>query len=341
MAVGALRAARALLAPCVLITACGLLAACAAQEGTSAERGRVLATSESLKSPGADSTSSDIGRPHVEFFDDFPWASAREMEQAGWTLRTTPGWPGVPGAEWGGNVTPGIVDPDNRNNYFVRMTASTDGVTTRQAQFCHERKYYEGTYAARVHWRDEPVAGPDGDQVVETFYLISPLKAPLDADYSEIDFEYLANGGWGSPERTLFVTTWETFRPEPEWLQVNTSRPVERISREGWHTLVVHVANQQVSYFIDDEPLATHGEPYYPEVPMSINFNLWFIKDQLTDSREPRTWQQEVDWVYHAANVVIPPAEVRAIVADLRKARVLFLNQVPARDPPLNSPCDF
>ena len=32
-----------------------------------------------------------------------------------------------------------------------------------------------------------------GAHPVNTFYLISPLKAPLDLDYSEIEFEYLPN----------------------------------------------------------------------------------------------------------------------------------------------------
>jgi len=36
--------------------------------------------------------------------------------------------------------------------------------------------------------------GPDGDQIVETFYTISQMDEP---SYSEADFEYLPNGGWG------------------------------------------------------------------------------------------------------------------------------------------------
>ena len=165
------------------------------------------------------------------------------------------------------------------------MTAMTDGTTTRQAQFCHQRKYYEGTYAARVRFSDRPVAGPDGDQVVETLYTIAPLKAPLDPDYSEQDFEYLPNGGWGGGDLTLHTTTWETFRPEPQWLQVSASES-RRGSLDGWHTLVLQIANRKVRYFLDGALLATHGEPYYPEERMSINFNLWFIREGLIDSRE-------------------------------------------------------
>lgn len=274
-------------------------------------------------------------------FDDFSYSSAEELERNGWILRSEPGWPGVPGAIWADNVTVGVADTAQPGNRLMRLSASTDGVTTRQAQFCHQRKYLEGTYAARVRWADAPVSGPDGDQVVETFYMISPLKAPLDPDYSEIDFEYLPNGGWGSGEQTLFTTTWETFRPEPEWLQVNTTRPVPGVSREGWQLLVVQVANGKVTYYINDEQVATHGEPYFPEEPMSINFNLWFIKDQLIASRESRRYEQDVDWVFHEAGSVLSPAQVREKVAELRGAGVAFRDTVPARNPPLSSPCNF
>jgi hypothetical protein len=311
-----------------------LLAGCATEGNESRQRvGQAPAASEASASPA--------NNVPLQIFDDFSYSTAAEMERNGWILRTARGWPGIPGASWNDNVVVGVVDPGDSGNRLVRMTASTDRKTTQQAQFCHQRKYYEGTYAARVHWRDAPMTGPNGDQTVQTFYLIAPLKAPLDADYSEVDFEYLANGGWGSPAKTLFVTTWETFRPEPQWLQVNTTRPVEGISREGWHTLVVHLANRQVTYFIDEEVVATHGEPYFPEEPMSINFNLWFIKDQLARSSEPRTWQQEVDWVFHEVGRVLGPTEVRARVADLRRRGVTFVDSVPARDPPLDSPCNF
>lgn len=274
-------------------------------------------------------------------FDDFNYYSSKEaFQRNGWIMRTEAGWPGVPGAIWADNVAIGVADPDEPANRLVRMTAETDGSVTRQAQFCHQRKYFEGTYAARVRWHDGPISGPDGDQIVETLYTISPLKAPLDPDYSELDFEYLPNGGWGSGELTLFATTWETFHPEPKWLQINTSRAVQG-SRAGWHTLTLQVANGSATYFIDDEQLATHGGPYYPEEPMSINFNLWFIRDQLVKSNAARSYQQDVDWVFHEAGSVLSPADVRAKVAGLRKAGTRFTDTVRPRDPPLISPCNF
>ena len=122
---------------------------------------------------------------------------------------------------------------------------------------------------------------------MESFYTISPLKAPMDPDYSELDFEYLPNGGWGITGPTLYQTTWETFFPEPNWKMDNVSKNTSG-SRAGWHTLVTQVANGKVKYFVDGELHAEHGEKFYPESLMSINFNLWFIKDGLTQERTER-----------------------------------------------------
>ena len=129
---------------------------------------------------------------------------------------------------------------ETAEEWIIRMTSSTDGTgpTTRQTQICHQRKYLEGTYAARVRFTDKPVSGPGGDQLVESFYTISPLKAPMDPDYSELDFEYLPNGGWGIDGPTLYATTWETFSPEPNWKKDNVFKTTNG-SQDGWHTLVI------------------------------------------------------------------------------------------------------
>jgi hypothetical protein len=287
----------------------------------------------------ASGSAAAASEPAQVLFDDFTYSALEPFRAHGWTDRTAQGWPGIEGATWNGTV--GFVDdPAHRGNRLVRMTAMTDRAATSQAQFCHQRKYREGTYAARVRFSNGPAAGPDGDQVVETFYTIAPLKAPLDPDYSEQDFEYLPNGGWGGADLTLHNTTWETFRPEPDWLQVSKSDS-RRGSLEGWRTLVLQIANHEVRYFLDGALLATHGEPYYPEDHMSINFNLWFIREGLVSSRERRIYTEDVDWVFHAAGSVLSPADVEKQVTALRAAKVGFRDTVPALQPPLSSPCDL
>lgn len=265
-------------------------------------------------------------------FDDFSYATHDEMERNGWIIRTAPGWPGVPGATWSPE---GVTLIDGG----VRMTSSTDGTpeNTRQNQICHERKYHEGTYAARVRFTDAPVTGPNGDQIVETFYLIAPLKAPMDLDYSEADYEYLPNGGWGQEGSTMWATTWETFHPEPQWKADNESGRKSG-SHAGWKTLVMNITDGNVRYYVDGDVLADHGGRVYPEEPMSINFNLWFIRDALAKSPEMRHWQEDIDWVYYNRSI-LTPAQVEAEIASLRARDVKFRDTVP--DIGLVSPCNF
>lgn len=275
------------------------------------------------------------------FFDDFSYTDQQTMTDNGWIIRDKAGWPGVPGASWLKQSINFVDDPDQAGNHWVQMISSTDGTAsgTQQAQICHQRKYLEGTYATRVRFTDEPITGPDGDQVVETFYMISPLKAALDPDYSEMDNEYLPNGGWGNNNSVFFVTTWETVQIEP-WLADNTSDNTQG-SMAGWHTIVMQVINGNVNYLLDGKLVATHGEKYYPEVAMSINYNLWFINGGLLDSSEARQYSEYVDWVYFAAGTQLTPTEVLARVDALREAGFSFQDTVPAWDPPLASPCDF
>ena len=280
--------------------------------------------------------------PAPTLFDDFSYDGVPTLEKNGWIVRTAPGWPGVPGAKWEKASVTLLDDPAGSGNRLLRMTSSTDGTpaNTRQTQFCHERKYLEGTYASRVRFTDAPVSGPDGDRIVETMYLIAPLKAPMDLDYSEADFEYLPNGGWGHEGATMFATTWETFHPEPEWKADNESGS-KAGSYEGWRTLVAQVAEGKVRYFVDGQLLADHGGRVYPEELMSINFNLWFIRDGLLPAGPTRTWVEDVDWVFLRAGAVLAPAEVEAAVADLRGRSVKFVDSVPRPVPALKSPCDF
>jgi hypothetical protein len=275
-------------------------------------------------------------------FDDFSYSGQSEMTRHGWIVRTAAGWPGVPGATWWREGVTFLKDASAPRNRILRMTSSTDGTGehTKQTQICHQRKYLEGTYAARVRFTDDPRAGRGGDQIVESFYTISPLKAPMDADYSELDFEYLPNGGWGVAGATLYQTTWETFSPEPNWQKDNVFN-LTHGSRAGWHTLVTQVAGGKVTYFVDGVQQVEHGDRFYPESLMSINFNLWFIKDGAAKVEGVRQYEEDIDWVFFEAKAALTPAGVEAKVATLRRQSVKFRDTVPAPSPALESPCDF
>jgi hypothetical protein len=272
-------------------------------------------------------------------FDDFSYSTYAEMTANGWILRSGSGWPGVPGATFRPENVSFVDYPDQAGNRLMRMTSSTDGTAenTFQTQVCHQRKYLEGTYAARVRFSDQPVSGPDGDEVVQTFYTITPYVQPLDPDYSEMDYEYLPNGGWGGADLTFYVTTWETVQIEP-WNADNTSHSAQG-SLAGWHTLVTQVMGGTVRYFVDGELIAQHGGNYYPDAPMSINFNLWFINGGLSEAGGVREYQEDIDWVFHAANVLLMPDDVSAKVNELREDPITFQDTVQSGIQ--ESPCDL
>jgi len=287
------------------------------------------------------STPEPTSTPAQIFFDDFSYSTADEMTANGWVIRDGQGWPGVTGASFRAENVSFIDYPAQAGNQLLRMTSSTDGTgaNTYQTQICHQRKYFEGTYAARVRFSDVPVSGSDGDQIVQTFYAITPYEKPFDPDYSEMDFEYLPNGGWGGTPVTMHVTTWETVQIEP-WNADNASNATEG-SMAGWHTLVAQVTGGTVRYFVDGQMIAQHGGDYYPDAPMSINFNLWFIDGGLSGASDVREYQEDIDWVFHAADALLMPDEVDAKINELRNAAVKFQDTVSPGAIPLASPCDL
>jgi hypothetical protein len=105
---------------------------------------------------------------------------------------------------------------------------------------------------------------------------------------------------------------------------------------------MMQVARGQVTLFLDGRQIAQHGGRNYPVSPMSINFNLWFSPTGLLPKSElPRRYEQDVDWVFHARNQVLGPAQVEAEIVRLRAAGLAWVDTVPAVEPTLGSRCDF
>jgi len=306
----------------------------------------VLLSSSMLASVEAASLQAIKSTKMPIFFDDFSYQDLDSFYQNEWKVRTETGHPGIAGATWSADGISFHQDIKGTAKGIIRLTSQTDGSgqNTRHTQFCHARKYLEGTYAAKVYFRNTPTFGPDGDEVIQTFYAISPLRAPMDPDYSETDFEYLPNGGWGAGNQpAMWSTTWETFQLEP-WTKVNEyTRKQGDFS--GWHILVLTVKNDSVSYYVDGELLSTHSEKVAPEVPMSVNFNLWFMPKGPDGSNGPvaskqlRQYQEDVDWVFHHANVAMSTEQVTTFVENLRADKLSFIDQVKPQSPALPSPC--
>ncbi|AJE80618.1 putative hydrolase (putative secreted protein) [Streptomyces albus] len=263
-------------------------------------------------------------------FDDFAYTDSADPALAdhGWSVRGGSGGPGVPGAVWDpAQVTFRTAEGSS----VLDLETSTAGTpeSTRQTEILtRSQKFQNGTYAARVHFSDAPESGPDGDRVVQTFFTINDLKAPMADDYAEYDFEYLPNGGWGEPSSTLFTTSWETYNPEP-WEAVN-QHSESRTSFAGWHDLVMTIDGGAITYWIDGSVFATHDAAYLPERPMSINFNQWLIDLEGQPDTGPRSYHQQVDYVLHVKDENLTPDQVGAEVEAYRAAGTSFVDEVPA-----------
>ncbi|HSI47563.1 MAG TPA: glycoside hydrolase family 16 protein [Ideonella sp.] len=276
------------------------------------------------------------------FFDDFSQPTLEALTQNGWVVRNEPGHPGIAGAAWGPHTLRLVADPDTTGGRLLELEARTDGTpaNSAQAQLCQQRKFLRGTYAARIRFHDTPERGPDGDPVIQTFYAVAPLRFDFDPEFSELDWEYLANGGWGSEKTRLYGIAWQTVRIEP-WAAYNQAHE-HFAALDGWHTLMMQVDATNTRLFLDGQPLATHGGRNHPVQPMAISFNLWFSPEGLLPaSAGMRIWRQQVDWVLHAKDEQLSPAQVEAEVRRLRSEGVSHLDQVPAPEPALSSPCNI
>lgn len=263
--------------------------------------------------------------PDHALFDDFSYTGPGDASLAGhgWAIRTGGGGPGVGGATWSAGAFSFPADPADSGNTLMSMAATTSGsgATTTQAEIdTSQRKFFEGTYAARVHFTDAPSSGPDGDAVNQTFYTITPDEA----NYSELDNEYLPDGGWGGPGPTLYTTTW--YSADAMDRQTHN----ELSSLEGWHTLVMTVASGTVTYYVDGRQYFSTTGKYYPRDKMTLDFNEWFIDGGLLSDTTPRTWTEQVDWVYYADKVALAPDQVTAQVSAYRADHTTFTDTVPA-----------
>jgi hypothetical protein len=253
-------------------------------------------------------------------FDDFHYSGSGDPALAthDWTIRTGSGGPGVQNT-WSANAISFPSDPTALGGKVMQLQATTDGTSagTTQAEIdTTQRKFFEGTYAARVYFNDTPTSGQNGDHVNETFYTITPD----DSLYSENDFEYLPNGGWGGPANSMYTTSWYS------------SDAFDRVtndtigSLQGWHTLVATVAGGTVTYYIDGKQVFSSTGKYYPREKMTIDFNEWFIDLPFTGAR---TWDEKVNWVYYNASGAQSTTDVQNAVNAYEATGTHFTDSVP------------
>ncbi len=271
------------------------------------------------------------------FFDDFSQTDRDQLTAQGWLLRRQAGHPGVPGARWDPAALELLADPEQPDNRLLRLHTRTDGTPTGtvQSQLCRPQQFLWGSTSARVRFSPRRAGG---DPVVQAVFQISPLRFDYDPLFSELDWEYLPNGGWGSPATRLYAIAWQTVRLEP-WDAHNEM--AERAQDLGgrWLQLTVQNTPQGSRWFVDGQEIAHHAGRTIPRQPMALALSHWVSPGGLRSGGPLQGEFFEVDWVLHEADAVRSPAELAATVAALR-ARGLARQDslLPANTAPR---CDF
>jgi hypothetical protein len=240
-------------------------------------------------------------------FDDFDYTGPDDPALAanGWKVRTDEGGPGIKDT-WSAK---GVAFPagESGTGQALRLRASTDGTArdTRQAEFRSSRPtFFTGTLVARVYLSDKPTIGGDGDHIAQSFFTISPDHTS--PKYSELDYEYLPNGGWGRYGPVLDTTSW---RDSERGDRVTSST---NIKLGGWHTMVITAIDGRTAYSLDGRKLFTSGSDYFPRERMTINFSTWFID---LPFKESRSWEMKVDWLYGRAGQTVSQQDAEKAAA--------------------------
>ncbi|MFD8887196.1 glycoside hydrolase family 16 protein [Streptomyces erythrochromogenes] len=272
--------------------------------------------------PAADASPTPSGPPGT-LFDNFHYSGPDDPSLAahGWEVRTDGGGPGIKNT-WSTTGAGFPSDTTAQGGRVLQLQSSTDGTErgTRQVEVQSTGKnLFTGTFAARVHFSDRPTSGRNGDHVVQTFFPISPSDAS--DDYSELDFEYLPNGGWGSTGPRLDNVSW--YKADPPDRVNHTLK--QRL--EGWHTLMITAMDGKVTYSLDGKDLFTSSGKYVPREKMDIHFSNWFV--DLPFASGPRTWDMKVNWVYFKADEAVSQADVQKTVDGFYNTGINHINTVP------------
>jgi hypothetical protein len=287
------------------------------------------------KPPGTSTEAIEAGT----LFDNFHYSGPRDpaLNKHGWVVRTSSGGPGIL-STWKSSAVsfPAVSGaqggPGGKDGQVLNLRAATDGTKagTTQAEIQSvDVPFFTGTYAARIHFTDDPTVGTNGDPINEDFYMISPR----DAKYSEIDAEYQPNGGWGAPGPRLDTTTWYsafncgTSTTSESVYGCDRTTKVNKISLAGWHTLVITAAKGVVTYSMDGQVLYTSSGKYYPREPMSANFNTWFV-DLKTPISGKRQWDMQVNWFYYNSTQAMSPSQVEKTVNGLYASGTNYVNTI-------------
>ncbi|WP_033306828.1 cellulose binding domain-containing protein [Streptomyces iakyrus] len=258
--------------------------------------------------------------PAGVLFDDFTYQGPKDpaLFKHGWLVRTSKGGPGVENTWSAKGVSFPTAEGAHAGGQVLNLRASTDGTKagTRQASLgTAASKFRDGTYAARIHFSDEPTTGDAGDHVNQTFYTIGGTGSK----YSELDNEYMPNGGWGRAGPKLDTVTWYDHKTNDRVYETTNK------SLDTWHTVLIRVKDGVVAYWLDGKKLFLSNGKYAPRADMSVNFNHWFIDLPFEGER---AWDMKVDWLYYNANDTLSAKQVQSAVEDFTGEGVNYFDTV-------------
>ena len=282
-------------------------------------------------------------------FDDFSYSNTAQLSGNGWRIRTWNGGPGLANGTSTANVS-FVNDPASSGNKLMRLKASTNvnsnnintatnqstAGTSSQTEVARvEQVYKNGTWAARMFFTDTPSTGPDGDTVIETFFGLTDYIEGAEP-YSEIDFEYLANGGWwtGSGTPAMWMSTYRIVDFSDPTSRGHTVRTG---SLAGWRTLVAQVMDGYVSFYIDGVFQEGFSGAVAPDHPMYLMFQIWFSNDCFDpacntrgylNTSTYREYYEDIDWVYFEKDNIVSPTLVNQAVANLRAAGTTYVQSL-------------
>jgi hypothetical protein len=84
-------------------------------------------------------------------------------------------------------------------------------------------------------------------------------------------------------------------------------------------------------YYIDGTLVADHSDKNYPEVPMSIDFNQWFINGGVLSSGEIRKYTMDIDWVYFVEDMALTTDQVQNAVDSCKKISIKGIDTVKTK----------
>ena len=291
--------------------------------------------------PGGDASASGRGAlsaapepapaaPKGVLFDDFAYTGPRDpaLSANGWAVRSGEGGPGIKDTWSADGVSfpaeeAGADGEEGKEGQALQLRARTDGTErgTLQSEFHSTAPaFFTGTLVARVNFGNEPTSGKDGDHIAESLFGISPDHAS--SKYSELDYEYMPNGGWGRLGPRLDTTSWRSSERGDRATDSHTSK------LDGWHTLVITAVGGSAVYSLDGEELFTSGSRYFPREPMTVNVSAWFI-DLPFKGASPRTWDMRVDWLYYESGKAVSEKAAEKAVSGFAAAGTRYINTLP------------